>query len=295
MTESTLSAVCLGTMITQLVAPLVLGIPALVRMGKKDDKRAAAEKGDAKDAAPNAAHAPAVAPLHCPSCGAPVPLEAAAFACPFCHAAINPPEDYQRLLALRARSKQELARAERLWRFSRVLTSRPVVWLFRVGVIVWALLVLFASAALSQDWPGMVILFAIVMVTLEVIVGLAFAGAVNDMRKMLPRLPAHAAMHIGAGNGTCPECGAPVRFDDGRLATTCGYCGADAYRAALAEAARADAQDEERRSRKSLREAVTDVRARREDFVVFFGFLAFAELFYAAVFLLMAGWDFIFG
>ena len=107
--------------------------------------------------------------------------------------------------------------------------------------------------------------------------------------------PERAALRLPAGNGDCPECGAPVHFDEERLATTCGYCGADAYRAALAGAARADAQASEQRSRKSLREAVADVRSRRVELAGLVALMAFAELFYAVFFLLGSGWDYLMG
>ena len=287
------STVVLGT---QMVLPLLLGIPGLrALIATPARKRAQAAAAATAAAPPQTAAAPSVAPLRCPSCDAPVPLAASDFACPFCHAAIHPPEAYQRLLALRVQSRQELARAERLWRFSRISCSWPFVWLLRIGIIVWTLAVLFAVAVKSDEWPRLVLWLPVIMMIVQGFIGLAAASSLRDARKLLPTVPAHAAFLVAPGAGSCPECGAPVHFDEGRLATTCGYCGADAYRAALAEAARSDAQTTESSSRKQLRAAVADVRSRRDELTSFFGFLAFAELFYIGVLLLMAVGDFIFG
>jgi Zn finger protein HypA/HybF involved in hydrogenase expression len=282
-------------LVVQMIAPLALGALPLVHLARSS-ARARAEEKDVATPAPSATPTPAaVAPLRCPSCDAPVPLTAADFPCPFCHAAIHPPEAYQRLLALRGQARQELARAERLWRFSRISSSLLVVWLCRIALVAWSLAVLFAIAVKSEEWPRLVLWLPAIVMIVQGFVGLAEISALRDMRKMLPPVPARAAFAVAAGNGDCPECGAPVHFDAERLATTCGYCGADAYRAALAEAARTEAQATEARSRKQLREAVADVRSRREELGTFFSFLAFAELFYAVFLAIAAVYDLLFG
>ena len=153
-----------AVLIAQVVLPLVLGVPALRTIAtspaRKRDEAAAA-------ATPSAAAAPSVAPLRCPSCDAPVPLAASDFACPFCHAAIHPPEAYQRLLTLRVQSRQELLRAERVWRFARISTSAAIVWLLRIGLIVWSLAVLFAIGVQSEAWPRLALWLPLIMMVLQ--------------------------------------------------------------------------------------------------------------------------------
>ena len=292
-TDELLATGSTAVLVTQIVLPLVLGVPALRTMAasparKRDEAAAAA-------ATPSAAAAPSVAPLRCPSCDAPVPLAASDFACPFCDAAIHPPEAYQRLLTLRLQSRQELMRAERVWRFARISTSAAVVWLLRIALIAWSLAVLLAIGVQSDTWPRLALWLPLIMMVLQLLIGVASTSAMRDERALLPPLPTRATFSIAAGVGSCPECGAPVHFDAGRLSTTCGYCGADAYRAALAEAARADAQADETRARKSLRDAVAEVRSGRDQFAAVFGFLALGDLFYIVVLLLTAAADYVFG
>ena len=86
-----------------------------------------------------------------------------------------------------------------------------------------------------------------------------------------------------------------MHFDEGRLATTCGYCGSDAYRAALAEAARSDAAASESSSRKQLRAAVAEIRSSRHEIGGYFLFVGFADVFYMVVFAVMSLGDYVFG
>ena len=289
MTEETLTAIGHVVLGAQLVVPLALGIPA---WRAKTVNWRSAKKSDDETAAPAAA--PKIEPLHCPACGASVPLLDTAFDCPFCKAAIRPPEEYVRTFELRRKTIDELHRAERLWRASRITTAWPVVWLFRLLVLGWSGLVVVAAFGMADIWPRPALWLAGLLACVQILVGLALASGFRESRKDLPPLPDARFFHAPADNGTCPDCGAPVRFADDRMAATCGYCGADAYRAGIAFAARADAQAHKQQTRTSLREAVHDVRARRSELVGYFGFMAVAELFYGALLLVAAIYNFLF-
>lgn len=289
MTDETLFTIANVVLGAQLVAPLAIGIPAL---RSKTVNWRTAKKSDEKAATPEVT--PRIEPLHCQACGGAVPLLDTAFDCPFCKAAIRPPEEYLRIFELRRKATDELHRAERLWRASRITTSWPVVWLFRLLVLGWAGAVIVSAVILSDVWPKPVAWLAGLLACVQILVGLAMASGFRESRKELPPLPDAKFFHAPAENGTCPDCGAPVRFADDRMAATCAYCGADAYRAGVAEAARADAAIHADRTRKSLREAVHDVRARRSEIIGYFGFLAVAELFYGVLMVLFAIYDVLF-
>ncbi|MCA1850748.1 MAG: hypothetical protein LC672_06795 [Acidobacteria bacterium] len=75
---------------------------------------------------------------------------------------------------------------------------------------------------------------------------------------------------IGKNVGTaevadCFSCGATVAYEAGQLVTSCGYCGGEIYRVALARRAREVATEEKEQASLSLYNAMVEVAKRREE------------------------------
>jgi predicted RNA-binding Zn-ribbon protein involved in translation (DUF1610 family) len=298
MTDDTLNAIAIWVVSAELVLPLVLGGPFLLS-SRLQDRLTPARRRDAKTAraTDRARHAetPVLAPLVCASCHAPVALEADVFPCPHCAAEVRPPPEYVAALTNRRIAQRELARAERVWRWSRWTSARPLVWLLRLVIVAWSLLVIGAALGLSETWPQPVLMLAGILALLFVLVGLAFASVLADEHEKLPPLPKRSAFHGAAEGGACTTCGAPVQFAENRLTTLCPYCRGETYRVALAQRERRDATVDRRAANDSLRDAVSALDERRSDLFALVSFLAFAEIFYAVIFGFGWAWDSIMG
>ena len=266
------------------VMPLVFGIPAIVYIQLSDDERKPSHGGTKADTVD--AKGKPLEPLHCPSCGAPVPLEGDSFPCAHCGATVRPPDDYVAMLALRRAAIAELRRAERRWRWSRWSSSRPFTIGLRVSFLAWFVLICFVE--LVVDWPHAVLFLGFIVALLEAVVGWALGSVYADERATLPALPDGRFVKLPAEVATCASCGGPIRFAEGELAIICPYCGGDDYREHLAKAARADAGGKKAAAQKSLLAAVRDLDSRRKEVIAYFAFIGFAEVFYAVVFSLVA-------
>jgi hypothetical protein len=272
--------------------PLLLGGPLLVPsiFEKLTAKNVAEESAEEKSIA---AKARTLAPLMCPSCGAAVALESASFPCPHCHAQITPPDEYVRTFELRKRAVIQLKRAERKWRWSR-WTSSPLVTIpMRLFFVSWFVAII--GAALVVDWPGPVLILALILAGLELAGGWFYASYYASARKTLPALPAVKFLNAPTAGGACAGCGAPLQFPADTFATICMYCGADNYREALAQAAQADASSQVRAAKKSLRDAIKDLDDRRGELIAFVGLMVVAELFYGVFFIFGSIYDAVFG
>lgn len=298
MNDETIYSIADAVVLAELVLPLVLGGPFLFSERLQErltPARRRATKAARSNNGESASRTPALVPLVCPSCRASVALEADAFPCPHCGAEVRPPPEYVAALADRQGALRELARAERIWRWSRWTSSRPLLILLRIAIVVWLLAVCFSALVLSETWPGPVLGLAGILAVLFLIVGLSFVSALADERAKLPLLPKSEAFHCAAETGDCNTCGAPIQFPENRLATLCPYCRSESYRAALAEVERREATAKRAAASESLLDAVNALDARRSDVLVFIVFLAFAEVFYAVIFGLGWAWDSIMG
>jgi len=268
------------------VLPILLGLPAVIYIYRFDDKKT---PGAETSAAAGETKGKALAPLHCPACGGPVPLESDSFPCVHCGATVRPPDDYVTMLALRQSAVDELRRAERRWRWSRWSSSRPFTIALRVSFLAWFVLICFVEMVV--DYPRPVLFLGLIVALLESVLGWATASVYADEGATLPPLPDRHFLDVPAEVSTCAGCGGPIRFREGALAAICPYCGADDYREHLASAARADASGKEAAAQKSLLAAVRQLDSRRKDIVGYFAFIGFAEVFYAVVFGLAAVGD----
>lgn len=253
-----LDRVLKAVLIVQLVAPAVLGVPIWLWGNAWATRRERARQ----EQAGTAGRAERLAPLTCPSCSAPVPLQRERFPCPSCGATVTPPAEYVRTLDLRARAIAELARAERRWRWSR-WTSSPVAGaLLVLASVAWFVAVIYAMYEVA--WP-----FALDIVILMTAGFLSVSGVVSAFglvaaRDRLPPVLAARFMHPPAASETCRHCSAPIAFPAETFAVICPYCGGDNYREALARTAQTDATTQEQAASDSLLDAVRELDDRRD-------------------------------
>ncbi len=278
----------------ELGLPLALGLPVLVserlqeRLSPERRREAQAARATARELA---SRVPVLAPLVCPACGAAVPLEAEAFACPHCRAEVQPPPAYVAALEDRQGEQLALARAEHVWRWSRWTSSTPMVFALRVFITTWVLAALASVLVLGESLPSAAIMGELVITLLFSLVGYGSASSLAAERAKLPPLPAPAAFRCDTATGLCAGCGAPIRFAADRLATLCPYCGGETFRAALAEAQQAEAATGHAVARASLLDAVFALDERRAELLTFVALIALAEIVYGVVVGLVLAWD----
>lgn len=235
------------------------------------------------------ANLPTLAPLRCPSCKAPVPLLAKQFPCPHCAAPVVPPADYVNALVSRSKSDALLKRAERMWRRSRIVCARPTTFLMTLFTLAWTGLVIASSVqAFHYGLPELLVALPCIIAVVQCFLGFFLISVIGDGRKSLPRLPTRAELRVPAAQGTCTGCGGPFMFEKDRLASTCRYCGAENFRAALAQKARVHEANSEFIANLSMVAQIKEHDARRHETLGFFVIIGVAEVFYGA--LLPIGW-----
>ncbi|MFT3692105.1 MAG: hypothetical protein QM831_03120 [Kofleriaceae bacterium] len=262
--------------------PLVVGVPVMIWGSYGDDKKPLRRtKRKTADAAPEGK---TLAPLRCPQCSSPVPLQPTESHCPSCNALVKPPEDYVQLFQLRRAAMFELRRAERRWRWSRWSSSIISTTLIRLVFTAWFVAVCYA--AITVDWGGMS-LIGFIFGLFELVGGWYGAWAYGIARKTLPRLPKTHELNVPAAPATCLGCGGPIQFGASELSLICPYCGADNYRESLARAVHGHARENERAAGKSLLDATRELEARQQGLQGFAVFMAIAVMFYGAMLVLV--------
>lgn len=263
-----------AVLIVQLVAPIVLGIPAWILGSILPSRRERGLSGGAGGAGAGQR----LAPLQCPTCSAPVPLHREAFPCPSCGATVTPPAEYVHMLELRTQAVAELARAERRWRWSK-WTSSPLVGLVLVlASVAWFVLVVVAMVELG--WSREVDIVLLMTAGFLSTAGVVSAFGLVAAGKTLPPVPAGRFMHPPAAAATCTHCSAPIAFAVDELAAICPYCGGDNYREALAHEAQTQATNQERVAYSSLLAAMRELDGRRDMLLSIIGVTMVVELLY---------------
>ena len=250
----------------QILGPLVLGVP---QFWHPDTFAPAKQKADRKErlAADRAESTRGrLTPITCTACGAPVPLLAQIFPCPFCRTEVRPPQEYVEVFAVRRRVEDELRQAEELWRRSGWITSRWVTRPLRWLLVPWMLLVLFSVAWLGARGAPMAFvptaMIAVILSIVQLFVGFPLASSLDELRDSMPRVPGAEFLRAPAESASCQHCGAPVSFAEDTLSAVCGYCGGDNFRRALAEQSRRQAEGQESAARGSLLDVMEGYRER---------------------------------
>lgn|GEM_PF-3077456 len=190
---------------------------------------------------------PTLEPLTCLSCGGPLPLNEGEMTCPSCGTKAKAPASYFDVAAVRDELREKIRQAAAYLRRAKLLTSGwmraalglSAVW---VGAAAVAILVLgssdnfepFQSMIRWQAGFEAVTIFG-VATTLFWVVALAFTFLIWSprIRRNIPKID--LGENIGkAEAGRCPQCGGGISYEPDDLATVCGYCGVEIYRARLA-------------------------------------------------------------
>jgi hypothetical protein len=218
-----------------------------------------------------------------------VPLLASSFPCPSCAAPVSPPPEYTRALHLSDETSAALGRAERLWRLSRWVCSPLAVWGLRVAVLAWCVAVVWStSIGRLADIPALALLLPVLLAIVQIFFGFAVAGALADVRRLLPPVPRARAFDLPPADAACESCAGATRFAAHRLSGSCGYCGGENDRAALAGSLHAHVSTDARAARGSLRAQVAGAEARADAYRGVLAITTVAALFYAGVVLVAA-------
>jgi LSD1 subclass zinc finger protein len=222
---------------------------------------------------------PAVAPLRCPSCSAPLPLGAGDVAtCAFCNAQVPLPEAYRKLRDAESGDREDRATAEALYQKlgtpSRALDAWVTFTALAGGAVlsvavailsICAALIFLAGFGLELflHWIAPLVgidlidrlgggtayvVFAIGMVAL-VLFPMWLSGYLRtsgEIRKTLQASLAARAPERPGFPSTCRACGAALDVPPGALGVRCAYCRADnlvALPAAIVNAAGARHED----------------------------------------------------
>lgn len=225
-------------------------------MGKRADNRAKRLLD-----APEPDRQPSVAPLHCPTCNAPVPLGTGDTAtCAACGASVPLPEQYRALRDTEHQDSTDRAEAERLY---RKLGKPPSKWLelwvtvFVLGagaiggviyllVAIGGVFILLAALLLELllHWLAGPLgidlidrfgggttyaVFAAAVLVLGVLPAwlASYLQSSGDLRlKLQANLAARPPQRPGFPS-TCRQCGAALDVAPGQLGARCAYCGSD--------------------------------------------------------------------
>ncbi len=215
---------------------------------------------------------PRLAPLKCDNCGGGIPLKLENMHCPYCGTPARTPDDYKETLTARAEAAAALQRAVAQWRRASFFTATPVRWFFWAIGFAW--LAVTGVGAFNEfgrslfSGHGFWFISALLGAVGLPFFSLSYASYLEDVRKRLPVIP-----EIGKNVGTaevadCFSCGATIAYEAGQLVTSCGYCGGEIYRVALARRTREAATEEKERASLSLYTAMVEVAQRREELLV---------------------------
>jgi len=197
---------------------------------------------------------------------------------------VTPPAAYAGALAAAAETERTLARAERVWLWSRVWTSLPVVWLGRLLLVGWLVVVVAAAVVCWGTWLSALVPCAVTVALVQCILGAALFSSLRELRAQIPPLPARAELEAPAELGSCAGCGSPFEFAANRMSAVCGYCTAVQYRRALAQDAMNDAVQAARGARCSLLDGIRALDTKRFELAGVTVLTGIAVVFYGVLF-----------
>ena len=244
---------------------------------------------------------PKLRPLNCANCGSPVALGPSSSTCTGCRSVSELPEDFRATIALRRTLSRLSTAAIRHWRVARLMTARPVRWLFVLMIFGEPLLLVLvlvgsntyrdtyfdrAFESIGEDWALALMILAFAGFILWMIVFILLAGVSKGLRKGTAPLPDLRRNEIREPEfSTCQSCGGGIRFGPGSFACLCGYCAVANFRAEHARRERARSEEQKVLTRGSLFAAMEII----EDFTgTFFVTTAILSLGFAILILFAA-------
>ncbi|MCU0448741.1 MAG: hypothetical protein MUC97_02700 [Bernardetiaceae bacterium] len=234
---------------------------------------------------PAAEEPPRLQPLNCPQCGGGLALAQTAMRCTSCGTDQPVPAAYGQLFTTRRQLLVELQAAERFWHQAQFWVLRPVqwgLWAAWAWLWLWAGLALTADAWQTAEQQAQEATFArwlgdhpVVTEALTWGGGLAFlvwlfalplaAGLWQpQLRKALPTTD-QPSQPLPAEATNCPQCGGGIEYAPEALATLCGYCGTETFRAKLVWQAQNQVNQARQAARFSLRTAMAAYREKWAD------------------------------
>ncbi len=190
---------------------------------------------------------PRLDPINCQNCASPVPLQEGEMSCPGCGTKTKAPANYFDVAKSRQAIHEKLHRAEISFRRANWLVSGwmrglmgliPLVQIISmIAIFVWINKGTFEP---FQNYlvgnSGFKTLFGFgIFSNLFWIVSFGFGFLIwsPSLRKALPTI--ESTESIGkAETARCSNCGGGISYQADDLATVCGYCGVEIYRAKLA-------------------------------------------------------------
>jgi len=189
---------------------------------------------------------PTFDPINCDACGASVPLKEGEMICPNCGVKTAAPANYFDVVRAREAINAKIRESAEYLRRANILTSSWV----RIGlaaVVVWiaySIIAVFVFSSRESFEPFQEYLFggkgeiitvfgAFTSAFWVVSLGLAFLIWSPRVRKNIPVIETGTNI-ANAEAGICPQCSGGISYRADDLATVCGYCGVEVYRAKLA-------------------------------------------------------------
>jgi Zn finger protein HypA/HybF involved in hydrogenase expression len=242
---------------------------------------------------------PKLQPLMCDHCGAGLLLQETQTFCPHCQKRGGLPEDYAAVTSLRLQIQAALKRAIRYWWAARVLSFRPLNWIFFLMIFaepfVLFVTVLVGSSTFRETWLDkqfallgetasfLIMLTAFCGLFIWMFLFIFLASLSKSLRTSLPAVPVFDPEIRGKKTASCQACGGGIEYEAGDFACICSYCNVDNYRVEFAKSERAKAEKGKTRAKSALFAAMGIL----EDYV---GTFFFVGLILGGAFILLVIW-----
>ncbi|MBX3280868.1 MAG: hypothetical protein KF756_00170 [Acidobacteria bacterium] len=211
---------------------------------------------------------PVLDPLNCENCASPLPLVEGEIICPSCGTRTKAPDSYFDVARVRGELREKIRLAAAYLHRASLLTSgwmRLATGLLTVWVAITPVVILILSGNDNFEpyqslvsSPSIVEVFVVVgtLTTCFWMIALAFTFFLwgPRIRKNIPTI--ELGENVGkAESKRCPQCGGGISYEADDIASVCGYCGTEVYRARLAWALRDLTNQASRKAEFSLLEA----------------------------------------
>jgi predicted RNA-binding Zn-ribbon protein involved in translation (DUF1610 family) len=247
---------------------------------------------------------PKLKPINCQSCGAGVPLREGEMICPSCGTKTKAPESYFDVAKKRDEINAKIRHAAAYLKRAKILGSnwvRSAIGLSAIWLAV-ALVGIFVLTSKGNFEPyqsyifgnsgfrifGAIGSFTTLFWVVSLICGFLIWSP--KVKKNLPKID--LPQNIGeAENANCANCGGAISYQRNDLATVCGYCGVETYRAKLAWKVRNLTNEAHKKAAFSLIEAKNSVESAIDEIIgtpKVFAFLLILVAMFGGVFWLIS-------